>query len=87
MSSYLISYDLIKEKDYEKIYDAIKSFGTWARVTESVWIVVSDLSCSELRDKLSEYMDNDDRLFVLKSSGIAAWRNVRCRNEWLKTYL
>ncbi|ENZ0175286.1 hypothetical protein ACF958_004121, partial [Providencia rettgeri] len=83
MSSYLISYDLIKNKDYEKIYDAIKSFGTWARVTESVWVITSDLSSTEIRDNLSEHMDSDDRLLVLKSSGVAAWRNVRCSNEWL----
>lgn len=87
MTAYIISYDLIKSKDYESLYSAIKSLGKWARVVESTWVVTSDKTCTEIRDYLLKYMDNDDRLFVTQSSSIAAWKNVRCSNEWLKENL
>lgn len=87
MATYIISYDLVKKRDYEEIYNAIKSLGKWARVVESTWIVVSEKSCVEVRDYLLEHMDDDDQLFVTKSSGVGAWRNVRCSNEWLKANL
>ncbi|MBN3074473.1 CRISPR-associated protein Cas2 [Pectobacterium brasiliense] len=87
MATYIISYDLVKKRDYEELYKAIKSLGKWARVVESTWLVVCEKSCIEVRDSLLEHMDGDDKLFVSQSSGVGAWRNVRCSNEWLKTNL
>ncbi len=89
MPSYLVTYDLTQgsSSDYEELYDAIKSYGTWARVTESSWMVVTDNDQSEIRDHLGEFLRSGDRLFVLKSGKAAAWRNVRARNEWLKKWL
>jgi len=87
MASYIISYDLVNKRDYKGLYDAIKSLGKWARVVESTWVIVSEKSCTEVRDELLSHMDGDDRLFVTQSSGIGAWRNARCSNDWLKTNL
>lgn len=87
MACYLISYDLRKAKDYERLYDAIKSYGTWAHVLESSWAVETDKTATNLRDHLAEFIDSDDGLFVVKSAGEAAWRNVLCKNEWLKEHL
>ena len=89
MPCYIISYDLGKEngRDYESLYEAIKSFGTWAKITDSTWAVVTDKTASQLRDFLSENLDSDDRLIVIKSGVEAAWTNVRCRNRWLKDNL
>jgi hypothetical protein len=87
MATYIISYDLIKTKDYPTLYEAIKSLGRWAKITESTWAITSDKTCSEVRDFILQYMDNDDRLFVVQSSGVGAWRNTKCSNEWLKNNL
>jgi hypothetical protein len=89
MPAYLISYDLNRgsRTDYQELYDAIKSYRTWARIAESTWIVVTDMTAKEIRDHLISFTDEKDRLFVLKSGVAAAWRNVRCRNEWLKKWL
>lgn len=84
MSSFIITYDLVNSRDYQKLYDAIQSLGNWARVVESVWIVTSELSSAQIRDELLKYIDDDDRIFVTKSSGEAAWRNTRCSGEWIK---
>jgi hypothetical protein len=89
MPTFLVTYDLTNgdSSDYEELYEAIKAYGTWARVTESTWIVVTDESASAVRDDLMRFMHDDDRLFVLKSGVAAAWHNVRCRTTWLKKWI
>lgn len=87
MPSYVISYDLRKERDYDSLYDAIKAYGTWARITESTWAIATSESAKDVRKYLLEFMDADDRLFIVKSGVEAAWSNTRCRNEWLQKNL
>jgi uncharacterized Zn ribbon protein len=89
LNCYIISYDLLKadSHDYESLYEAIKSYGTWANITESTWAIVTDKNSKQVRDDLGQNLKSGDRLFVLKSSGIAAWRNAICKNEWLKENL
>ncbi len=87
MAAYIISYDLVNKRNYDELYESIKSFGKWARVVESTWVITSEKSCTEVRDELLNHMDSDDRLFVAESSGVGAWKNARCSNEWLKNNL
>lgn len=87
MSCYIISYDLRAARNYDVLYDAIKSYGTWAHITESTWAIVTTKTAVQVRDHLSSVMDQDDRLFVVKSGVEAAWKNVICKNQWLKDNL
>ena len=84
---YIISYDMAGEGDYTALFDAIKAYGTWAHITESTWAVVTDDDHKEIRDDLAKYLPKDSRLFIVKSGTAAAWRNVLCRNQWLKKNL
>lgn len=84
MPTYLISYDLRKSRDYGPLYDAIKSYGSWAHVLESTWAVKTADSAKAIRDKLAAEMDGDDGLSVVKTGGEAAWNNVLCKGSWLK---
>ena len=84
MPCYIISYDLRNERDYSALYEAIKGYGTWAHITESTWAVVADERAAEVRDDLLQHMDDDDALFVVKSGVAAAWRNVLCKDTWLR---
>lgn len=36
-----------------------------------------------VRDDLLSVMDGDDRIFVMKTTNYAAWKNVHCTNDWL----
>lgn len=87
MPCYIISYDLRADRDYDELYEAIKSYGTWAHILESTWGVVTNKTATEIRDHLQKHMDADDGLFVVKSAGEAAWRNVLCEDQWLKDKL
>lgn len=84
MPAYVVSYDLVSDRDYSKLYTALKSYPAWGRVVESAWVIISDNSAIEIRDHLAASMDSDDRLLVVRSGGEAAWRNVICDSNWLK---
>ena len=84
---YIIAYDLHEGADYKALHDAIKSYGTWARITESTWAVVTSKTAEGVRNHLGELMDAEDRIFVVRSGVESAWRNPRCRSEWLKEYI
>lgn len=86
---YIVSYDLREGQDYDPLYKALKAYRTWAKITESTWAVVTEQTAVQVRDHLTTFIDADagDRLFVIKSGVEAAWRNVRCSNQWLKRNL
>ena len=87
MVTYIISYDLVKERDYEKLYKAIKSYNNWAHITDSTWAVVSNKSTTEVRDHLEKAIDDDDMILIIRSGKYAAWKNAICNNDWLKNNL
>lgn len=85
MTCYIISYDLrAPGRNYEQLYAAIRSYEKWAHINESMWAVVTNNSAVAIRDNLTQFLDANDRLFVIKSGIEAAWRNSLCKNEWLK---
>ncbi|BDW93294.1 hypothetical protein MACH07_21260 [Flagellimonas marinaquae] len=89
MATYIISYDLNNATDaqYESLYKKIKGYGTWAHITESTWAIVTEQKAVAVRDYLTQNLPQGSRLFVIKSGVEAAWKNVMCKNEWLKNNL
>lgn len=87
MATFIITYDLRKSRDYVSLYSALKSYPQWARITESSWAVVANQSAVQIRDFLRQCMDDDDRLFVCRYGGAAAWKNLIASNEWFHNNL
>lgn len=91
MKSYIISYDLISKKDYQKLIDEIKSYQDAAHVHESVWIVKyvpqGSTGSIEIRDDLIKFIDSDDRIFVAELTGSAAWKGDIDGGEAVKNAL
>lgn len=86
--SYIILYDLCApNRNYDELYKAIKAFGTWGKITESAWAIVSTWDSAKIRDYLMQYIDKDDRLFVMLSGQDAAWYRAIAETEWLKNNL
>lgn len=89
MKTYLIGYDLIKMgQDYDSLIEEIKKFGTWWHGLNSTWIVKTNLDASQIRDRLSLKIDNNDKLIVIRLRREAAWIgfNKQC-SDWLKENL
>lgn len=85
----MITYDLLSPgKDYKDLIIEIKKLGIWGKVCESMWIVKTpSLTSVQIRDRLLNCMDNNDRLFVADLVGVAAWKNTICESSWLKDNL
>ena len=51
MATHLITYDLrAPGRDYDPVYDYIKTLGTWWHNVDSTWIVVTALSDTQIHD-------------------------------------
>jgi len=89
MKTYIISYDLMDSdsEEYEKLFNYFKNYRNWAHINESLWAVKTNKSAVKIRDEIKEIVNKDSSLFVIKSGIEAAWRNVLCRNIWLKNNL
>lgn len=88
MSTYIIAYDVAADQNsqavYNQLYDIIRSYGTWARITESCWAVLTNRTAVEVRDALLAVMRRTDRLMVIQVVRNAAWNNIICDSNWLE---
>jgi len=84
-ASHLVTYDLIKRKDYPELTKTLEKFDYW-HCLGSVWIIKSDWNCEQVRNHLLPHIDTDDKLIVLKLTGEAAWTTSFPQNcqQWLK---
>lgn len=87
--SYLISYDLnAPGKNYDKLYEAIKSLGGWWHHLDSVWITTHPGPAADIRNALSKHIDSNDELLIVKCSGEGAWKGFNENgSKWLKDNL
>jgi CRISPR-associated endonuclease Cas2 len=85
MAKFTVSYDLIKRKDYQTLWDELKRLGAH-RTQASYWLVNVNLaSAKELHDHLKKYVDSDDSIWVLELTKNHWYSNARGgTNEWIK---
>lgn len=78
MALYFVDYDLRKQRDYQKLYDALKALNA-VRVLESLWAFKHESTgCVQVRDHLRQYIDADDGLVV---SQVIDWASYRPLNS------
>jgi hypothetical protein len=89
MKSYLVTYDLIKRKDYPELIKALESYGNYWHCLGSVWIIKTDKTSKDIYNHLSPHIDNDDKLIVILLQREANWTNSfsnKCQ-DWLRNNL
>ena len=86
MAAYIVTYDLsLPGRGYSNLYKRIRSFGKWAAITESSWMIVTDWSSVQVRDLLSPTIDSNDKLFVCGPVNQAAWIGMDNEvSDWLR---
>lgn len=89
MKCYAISYDLIgPNRNYDKIHKAIRDLGFFACIHESLFIVKSTFTSSQLYDILIKNLDNNDKFLVIELGKDATWINLSNEvSNWLKSNL
>ena len=68
MKTFLISYDLWwpeKSSAYENLIKQIMSYWTRAKPLESFWFIKSIETTETIRNKLTPYLDTNDKIVVL----------------------
>lgn len=84
MALFVVSYDLIKRKDYPKLWEALGDLGAF-RVLRSVWLVDYNTEADGLRSFLRQYIDEDDALLVIEfHKKPAAWKCRQGTKTWLE---
>jgi hypothetical protein len=91
LSTILIACDIHSEQPSGRndLAEAIQSLGAWWHHLETVWIVRSDKTPSEIRDKLACQIGADDQIFVADITSIPAeWAGINeAGSNWLKGYI
>ncbi|WP_182378662.1 SinR family protein [Nocardioides sp. WS12] len=88
-STYVVSYDLkAPGKDYSELIEYLQSLEDWWHGLGSTWVVVTSMTARQLRDAIKAHTDSNDRVLVVMSSGVGAWRGLGASgNEWLQEHL
>lgn len=89
MATFLVSYDLkAPGRDYQPVWDYLKSVGTHWHALGSVWFVVTDLTAQQLRDKIATLIDSNDRVMVVRVDG-RNWASTNMANgtEWMHEHV
>lgn len=89
MRTYCISYDLRKPgRNYDDLYTAIKGCGAWCHCLESIWLVRTTYSASQIRDLIWSTMDANDSIVVFQATAPGAWHGLSDQiSDWLKSNL
>ena len=91
MATYIVTYDLRKEESsasYQKLLELIKEGGVWARLGGSSYLIESNCSPVDLRDKYRIAIDKDDKLYVGEVTAPAAWIGyTNDVTDWIKDKL
>jgi hypothetical protein len=80
-----INYDLRKPgRDYQPVYDYIKSFPKWARPLDSLWLVRTSKTAGTIRDEMGKLVDTNDEVAVFDVTGVSWATNFSdSTTEWM----
>jgi hypothetical protein len=84
-----INYDLRKPgRNYQPVYDYIKSFDGWAKPLASLWLVRTTKSASTVRDELLRLVDGSDRVVTFDVTGDAWATNFSdAHTTWMMSHM
>lgn len=86
MKCYIVCFEISDDR-YQTFLEKIRTYPKWAIITRGTCAIASEDQTIKIRDDLSALLNNSERLFIMPSSHVAAWRNSICKGEWLKENL
>jgi CRISPR-associated endonuclease Cas2 len=85
LTTYTLSYDLNREKDYAKLLGELRRLGA-VRTQASMWLVAVNNTAKELHDHLKTFVDGDDALWISELTRNHWYSNAMTgTNDFLKT--
>jgi hypothetical protein len=87
-ATYLIACDLHAEHEYPELLRAIDRIGEADWCLDNLWFISSTASASEIRDHLSDYLRDGDRIIVVLCGRVASWAGFGDDfSKWLERHL
>lgn len=90
MSLFVITYDLRKQRTYQKLYDELFNLKAFC-VLESVFLIELESTALEVKEHFKSYIDDDDGLLVVEfdkrpaelmcNQGTINWLNNKFRSS------
>ena len=91
MAVYIVTYDLkgeTKAESYTKLIALIKEERIWACLGGSSYLIESNRTAVELRNKFKQVLEQNDVLYVGHVSAPAAWYGYSQQiTDWIKAKL
>jgi hypothetical protein len=83
----LVAYDLNRPgQNYSSLYKALKAVPLWWHYLDSTWLLRTEESAVQVRDRLLQRLDESDELLVIDVTDTeAAWEGFDPRaNQWIR---
>ena len=87
MANFVIAYDLIKHKDYPKLWEEMTRLNAHKAIRDFYFVSLNN-TASEIRDHLKSFVDDDDKVMVVEfqkkpsftkaNAGTNDWINANC---------
>ena len=86
---YIVCFDLIQPgQKFDQLLQLIKQDGKWARLGRTAYLIDSESSAVELRDRFKVALDGNDKIYVGHVSTPAAWTGMSDGvSQWIKNKL
>lgn len=84
MTTFCVSYDLNKSgQNYTALYEELKKSPNWWHHLDSTWLIVTNETADQLRDRIRKHLDDNDTLLIIKViRPYSGWLNKQAW-EWL----
>jgi hypothetical protein len=89
MKTIQINYDLVAPgKNYNRLFEYIKSHGTYAKPLKSMWFIRTNKTASRVRDEIKQFIDSNDEVVVVDVTG-SMWATTFSDNhtKWMKQHM
>ena len=88
MNTYLVSYDLVAPgRNYQPVYDYMKSYGDHMKPLQTVYLLYTSKSATDIRNDLKALVDGNDKVLVVLLN-TTAWATYNLPNSatWLQNH-
>jgi hypothetical protein len=72
MAHYIVSYDLHNQRHYQPVWSRLESWGA-TRLLESLWVVSTTLTATQIRDGIKAVCDTDDSVATVELKPGSNW--------------
>lgn len=83
MAVFVVTYDLNKETKRPPIVAKVKSFGTWAKLSESSYAIHTTSSPEQVYNFFKPLLDGNDNLYVITLTTPYFGQGSKVVNDWL----